>query len=370
MSIVPKSLDKYFRTREGLIKKNLQYYITLNEHLREQMQIGKKEDIAQIRLTNQTTPHYFKITEDNCELAFADDCWKFLRDNEKARTLYLYIKKHIKENYPSFEIPLLHFIPHDNQQNVWCDAQYCDRSETGQDYIYVNPNTLNKSRGIYLVNIIAHELQHSYDFNEIVLRTIPNLTHRYVKDPNKNYEEIMNLPIEGTIRNLRTGKDEPITPKLRDMILKAKSYISPIPSISSYNSTTQIHSDREMLYYLQHLSYRFSPTEQRAFRKGAETAEQIFKANKEKGAHSPYDEDQLKSLKERINIAKRKMLMTEQLTGKQMYEIHNLFSRYLYFSPMAQTNNEYQPLVNQLKTELTKVSKTAFANMSKDSPSM
>ena len=96
MALVPENLEKYFRTKKGLLMKDNNYDTILNAHLREQMQIGKKEDIGSVELINSPNPHFFTITQDTCELAFANSCWKNLRDNEMARTIYLYINKYMK----------------------------------------------------------------------------------------------------------------------------------------------------------------------------------------------------------------------------------------------------------------------------------
>jgi hypothetical protein len=363
MRLVPDSLDKYFRNKTGQVMKDNDYYTLLNYHLRQQMQLGKVEDVASILVDGSEIPEFFRVTEENCERAFLHKAWSNMRDNERARTVYLFVNKYMKDNFGDLETPALNFIPSRDHKNKPIDGLYCVPTGINpKDYIYINPDLLTKVVGVRVVDVIAHELQHCHDFHDAKMNILPNIKRFYVADKQHAEEEIMNLPLDGLIKNLKTGKYDIITPHLRQQILTAKTRISPIIYNRNFDLLHAVSNERDMFDFLQYIAYRRSPLEQRAYLAGADAVESMLKNFEGQGVVDSYDLGYLNNARKSIgNIANQAEKFTN-LTSIHSHEVCDLFSRFNYYSNLAQTNPiMYKSKANELHEKLLNVASFAYS---------
>lgn len=363
MGLVPEVLDKYFRTRSGLLKKNGNYFTELNRHLREQMGFGVKEDVGKLRIEGKKSPLYFVINKKTVHQAMSLSCFGTLRDVEKARTLYLFINRYMNDNYPELEVPTLNFIPSREHQHYISDALYCEGQGGRKNFVFINPNNLNKYSGINFANYIAHELQHCKDFHTIKNETLPMLNKRYTQSKSlNNYDEIINLPLYGKIYNYELNKEEEISPTLRETILTTKSYLAGIHIKSKIFDINKVQTSEDMYNYLECIAYQSSPLEQRAFGKGAEFANQLVNENDKFGAKSDLDRTFAKELTDVNNNIAKQFIIVEKLTNLPINAICNLFTQATYFSNMSQTNTKYKTKLDEIRKQIDEIVSTAMKN--------
>ncbi len=344
MITIPESLKKYFLSPNYRLTEDNKYYYQANSYLIQQMRCGVKQDVVSTPLIGKKHPHFFQITDRTCDYAFASSCWDSMKDDERARTIYLLMQKTIKERFPNVSAPKLHFIISQELEHIDADAMfYQKKNSSEEDFVFIKPEYLESSNGLTTVSLLTHELQHHNDFTLIDNKILPYFQEHYLP-PVPSYaltEHIMALPITGTIYNYKTKNNDTITPQLKEQILMLKHKTYPLNSGSKIRDFSQVKTPQDMLGLMEFQAYMNTPLERRAYKTGLECTEEALDRSINYGIKQTYaDSTRIERIRNNVINAERNAEQITNITGVSMSYICNLFTeRYYYSRRLLKTAN-------------------------------
>ncbi len=360
MLTIPDSLKKYFLSPNYHLTEDNQYYYKVNKYLLEQMKCGVKQDVVSTPLVNKKNPHFFQVTDRTCDYAFASSCWDGMKDDEKARTIYLFLQKTMKEKFPNATIPNLHFIISKELANINADAMfYQKKTNDEQDFVFIKPEYLEKSNGLVVVSLLTHELQHHHDFTLLDNKILPYFSEHYIPPEVPSFlqtEYIMGLNITGKLFNYKTGKYDSITPEMQEQILMLKHKSFPLTSNSTIRDFSQVKTTDDMLQLMEFQAYMNNPLEKRAYTTGATSAEEVLDKSINYGIKQSYiDGVKINKIREAVSSAEQNAQKITELTGVPMAHICNLFQERYYYTSRLLKTPKVQARVNEINEELSRL---------------
>ena len=356
MLTIPNSLKKYFLSPNSRLTEDNTYYYKINQYLLSQMRCGAKQDIVSTPLMGKKHPHFFQVTDKTCDYAFASSCWDNMKDDEKARTIYLLMQKTMKDKYPNISVPNLHFIISQELSHINADAMFYQKKKNSeQDFVFIKPEYLEMSNGITVVSLLTHELQHHYDFTIIDNKVLPFFQEHYLPAVPDFVltEHIMALNITGQLYNYKTKQYDTITPELQEQILMLKHKTYPLTSNSSIRDFSQVKSVDDMLELMEFQAYMNTPLERRAYQAGLDSAEEVLDKSLNYGIKTTYaDKTRLEKIRDNVTSAERNAQQITEITGASMAYICNLFQERRYYLNRLTKGVKIRERLNTINEEL------------------
>lgn len=359
MITIPDNLKKYFLSPNHHLTLENSYYYKINQYLLDQMRCGVKQDVVSTHLIGKKHPYFFQINNETCDYAFTSSCWGTLKDDEKARIIYLLMHNLMKKQFPDTSIPSLHFIASQELSHIKADAMYHHkRLPTEQDFVLITPEHLAESNGITVANLLAHELQHHYDFSMVDKEILPNFKEHYLPDsPDFMLKDnIMALNISGELYNHKTGKLDPLTPELQEQILMLKHKFHPLTTKATIRDFSQVKSIDDMLLLMEFQAYMNTPLERKAYATGLKCADSILDNSLNFGIKKTHiDTLTLENIRRNVNNTTENAQKITELTGTEITYICNLFHEKSYYSSKLIKDFTTSSRLNEINKELIKL---------------
>ncbi len=346
MARIPKEMEKYFKDPK------LDTFTStseLNAEIRKRLNLGSdNKRIGFVQVEGRRVPLAFALTPENSAIAFNDFSWRGLKQEDKIRVTYNFIQEIMKTKYPKLKAPNLNMIAMSGHEDIHCRALYSPESYWDRSFVYLPTDTLKKADGILMADSIGHELQHHHDYEYVAKDVLPEFIANYVSSEDaaagRIKDVIMRLPLDGTVYNHSSKKEDEITPELREKIMMVKSRYASIRINEHRSGISSCKSMKDVIGTVRYLAYRFSALENRAFEAGIETAQSIVDKNKGMGIVSQIDEMTLNVLKADRMICHQSAEMLEKLTGLTMYKISDLFTRRSYLTSLSNSPENEQSI--------------------------
>ena len=374
MITIPDSLKKYFLSPNYHLTEDNTYYYKANKYLFDQMRCGVKQDIVSTPLEGKKHPHFFQVTDRTCEYAFSSSCWDGMKDDERARTIYLLMRKTMKDRFPNISEPKLHFIISQELSHINAEAMFYQKKRSSeQDFVFIKPEYLEKSKGITVVSLLTHELQHHNDFTNIDNKILPYFQEHYLPAvPDFMLtEHIMALNISGELYNYKTNKFDPITPELQEQILMLKHKTYPLTSSSTIRDFSQVKSQSDMVQLMEFQAYLNTPLERRAYLTGLECAESILTKSAEYGiTPSHADTTRMEGIRKFVTSAEQNARQITALTGVPFAHICNLFQERFYLANKLVKTAKARERLNAINEEIASLASCFTPNTPSDTKSL
>ena len=206
----------------------------------------------------------YEISTDNCEFAFINSIWENLNLEQRLRILKWQQESNLVEQGYVGKIPPFEYLSdvseHDND-NFLATAKR-------RGGLIINLDAIRKRKGLDALILITHENIHYVDFERF--NKVCNLCSEYftinARTLSVNVDSIMSLPVEGKVKNYRTGNYDIVDEKMRNNFLFMKNYIMGIYETRKGVIKKQEITDKEKYEtYLSYLFYYTSPLEKKAY---------------------------------------------------------------------------------------------------------
>lgn len=207
----------------------------------------------------------YNISPRNYHIAFVNEIWRELTTMQRLRVLKWHETEFLTKSGYAGDIPEFRFITDED----YGDISYCALAKKNEGLL-LKLDFIQRSKGLDALTIITHECIHYLDFEKFDLTykkyMFKYLKYHYAPDNELLYKEIMQLPVEGKILNIKTGEMDFITEEMRNDFLFLKNHVVCFcKHIDTPFCQRNANTKEYFEHYLAEMFYYTSPLERRAY---------------------------------------------------------------------------------------------------------
>lgn len=233
------------------------------------------------------------ISPVNYQLAFCEEIWKTLSVGERLKVFNWHQEQYLtKKGYRS-DFPTFEFLSRQNYENLSFSAIAKPDGKLMFSFDFVE-----KCKGYEALVILTHESEHFIDFEMFDSLYYKHLG-KYIKHTVSDLERarcIMELPVEGKIKNLQTGEWEFVSNEMRNEFLLMKNCLATFGKrLGTPEKKRLVATQGTYENYLEQLFYFTSPLEYRAQYKSISYATKVYEDMKENSIMGEKDKEVIDS---------------------------------------------------------------------------